>query len=354
MNRLSTHRFCPDSPRLRRRLWMFIAWLLLLVSSALHAQTTEPAEEPSEVPDAEAQLPEPEPVASWEARYNRLLAEASPEEAHWLGGPDDKILALVRPTEARITKGAVLMLHAAEDHPVWPPSLENLRRYLPRHGWATVAVALPPRESPAVPQRELPSPAADTEEPGNDGAGSTESVPAASSDAASEPEPAEEPTEPLPAVAPPPSRATIVTQRVAAAAAFLGEQGHQSIVLLTDNSSVIDSLSALPPAVELAGLVLINLHPHEPLTTPQLESLWSNAQLPILDIFIESRDRPQADIRQRHRAAALRNKAEDYYQARLLPLRPVDLDNPRSFWLERTRGFMEQHIKKQETPADQK
>lgn len=314
-------------------------------NGVLHAQTAAPAENaPNPAPETAvpepAPEPEPAPSVSREERYNQLLAEAKPDEVRWLETPDEKILALFRPTEARTTKGAVLILHAAEAPPGWPPSFENLRRYLPRYGWITLAVALPAQQPLAVPEREIPLPAQDEQ---------TNQQEVADKATPAEDKPAAEPPEPKPQ----PSRTEIIARRVGAAAAFLREQGQENILVLVDNSSVVDSMAALQPSANtLQALILVNLQTQEPLTREQLEGLFANPALPVLDLFTQANDDQQAALRQRHRAAALRNKMENYYPLQLLPLQPQDLDNPRSFWLERTRGFMERHAQGKKTKSD--
>ena len=317
-------------------------------NGVLHAQTAAPAENaPNPAPETAvpepAPEPEPAPSMSREERYNQLLAEAKPDEVRWLETPDEKILALFRPTEARTTKGAVLILHAAEAPPGWPPSFENLRRYLPRYGWITLAVALPAQQPLAVPEREIPLPAQDEQ---------TDQQEVANEAKPAEDKPAAEPPEPKPQ----PSRTEIIARRVGAAAAFLREQGQENILVLVDNSSVVDSMAALQPSASNTpqALILVNLQTQEPLTREQLEGLFANPALPVLDLFTQANDDQQAALRQRHRAAALRNKMENYYPLQLLPLQPQDLDNPRSFWLERTRGFMERHAQGKETKSDDK
>lgn len=348
MNRLLTRLIYRDSLRLRRL--GVIAWLVLFVCPLLHAQTTAPANnatDPAVETTAPAAEPTPNaaqevaPLMSREENYNQLLAAASPDDVRWLDTPEEKVLALFRPTEARTTKGAVLILHAAEIPPGWPPSFDNLRRYLPRYGWVTLAVALPAQVTQRIPQREIPPPTPEEEQTDQDAATEQAPEPAAKAEAETSPEPE-------------PSRAEVIARRVGAAAAFLREQGQQNIVVLVDNSSVVDSMTGLQTAAgdALQALVLVNLQIQEPLTKPQLEQLFSNPGLPVLDLFTQPDSDQQASLRQNHRAAALRNKIEHYYQLRLLPLHPQDSDNPRSFWLERTRGFMERHALGKETSKD--
>lgn len=348
---------------------MICAWLLLLLASASLAQEPEsgPAEDLPEAEETIAPPPEPpEPTLSQEERYNQLLAATLPEEVRWLETADDKILVLFRPTEAATTNGIVLMAHAAEVPPGWPPTLEHLRRYLPRHGWPTLAVSLPPLEPQPVPQREIPAPVENTEpcdeEPcAEEPADGTENTPAdapaeqaetASSEAA-DAEPLPEP-EADPALEPRPTRAEVIARRIGAATSYLNQQGFEQVILLTDNSSVMDAVFAVQSPTRLQGLILVNLQPQEPLSTAQLETLFGHPHLAVMDIFTQPDERREAVVQQRHRAAAMRSRMTSYHQLRLLPLQHVDIDNPRSFWLDRTRGFMEQHTRKQKVAPDPK
>src|SRR5690606_40744636 len=103
------------------------------------------------------------PSLTEQERNHRCVAAARPEGVRWPDAAEGTIAVLFRPTEAATTNGIVLMAHAAEVPPGWPPTLEHLRRYLPRHGWPTLAVSLPPLEPQPVPQREIPAPVENTE-----------------------------------------------------------------------------------------------------------------------------------------------------------------------------------------------
>lgn len=322
----------------QRRPWLAfaLAALLWLPATPVAAQApaqeqavTDPAvaAEPPEAPEEEAL-----PALSRQERDDQLLAAASPEEVRWLGEPEEKILALFRPTETRETKGALLILHATEVPPGWPASLENLRRNLPQYGWVTVAVAVPPLAQASIPKRETPEPPVEVPEREDP----AENQPPAESTSTAA-------TEPIS------TRSETIARRAAAAAAFLREQGQLNTVLLVDNSSILDALTGLQSENEaIQALLLANLQPQEPLTTAQLEGVFSSTALPVLDIFITPNTPQQQPIRQQHRAAAQRNKLEQYHQLSLPPPGSADINNARNFWLERIRGFIEQHARGKE------
>jgi hypothetical protein len=126
---------------------------------------------------------------------------------------------------------------------------------------------------------------------------------------------------------------------------FLRTQGQLNLVILVDNSSAPDSLPNLQMAGESAmqALVLTNLQPQEALNKEQLTAIFSSPELPIMDVFVEPNDEHQRAARKDHRAIAMRNKLNHYHQFSFPPLRHADIDNARSFWLERVRGFMDQN-----------
>lgn len=344
-------------------------------------QTAPPATPPGE-PAAEAASPEPaaneaEPVPaeppsiSRSERDNQLLAQATPDETQWLDTSDGKILALFRPTENRMTKGAVLLLHAAETPPGWPAPLENLRRNLPQYGWVTLAVPLPQKYNEAAPARTLTGSQDEAAEsdPAIDPTAeqAAEEDPAEPAVPAPVPAPEESSAEAVPAASTTPPvdekeeatpiipRAELIAQHLDAALAFLREQGQLNLILLIDNSSVFETLQHLQASNnQVQALVLINLQPQEQLTRDQLAAVFSAADLPVMDVFLNPDNPQQVAERKLHRAQALRNKLEIYQQFVLPKLQTPTVEDARSFWLERVRGFMEQQalgkeVKKAET-----
>lgn len=354
-----------------RRIWQQCLLLgLLIFSGTALAQVVDP----TAVPPIEAlteptiaspmeppAITEPDPAApiireepplykSRSERNNQLLATAAAEEARWLDTPGEPALALFRPIETRTNKGALLILHAAEIPSDWPPALENVRRALPQHGWATFALALPPLSTPAVPDRELqtnPTEPAVSEDP----AAEPDAIPVDPAEPAEPAEPAD-PVEPAAAEPPPsetideplPTRAEIIASRLEAALAWLTQEQQAPVFLLIDNSSVIDSLTYLQTLDEnpIAGMILVNLQAQEQLATTELEAIFTAIAPPTLDVFFQSGHGQVSATRKNHRAVALRNKMPVYQQLHLPPQRPATVDDKKSFWVERLRGFMEQ------------
>lgn len=362
-----------------------LVWLMILLSSPSFAQappealeqnptTQAPAANGEELPaspaePAEADIPEEAPpYPSRNARDSQLLAQASANEAQWLDTPEGEILALFRPTESRVTKGTLLLLHAAETPPGWPAPLENLRRNLPQYGWQTLAITLPHPEGVIIPARALPAaPATETEESSENEENSqneaddksptpktnidTEDASVAASRTSDTAElAAEAPVTPIAEEEPAPvvTREELIAQRIQAALLFIAQQDSNNIAVLVDNSSINDSLQALANQgylPRLRSLILINIQPQEALNADQLTALFSNQELPVLDVFPGLDNDQQQLVRKRHRGHAMRNQLNDYQQFVVPPMQAIDIDNARSFWLERIRGFLERYTK---------
>ena len=319
--------------------------LALLVSAACClAQSTEPTEEPdapspTEQVAGEATATAPTETTPRNMRAKELLAEALVDESHWLETSEGKILVLYRRTEAKTTKRALLLLHAAEDPQVWPPALENLRKRLPQYGWETLAITLPQKYPPIAPARDTDS------EVGNDAEGDEEAT-------------TEEPTAPSEPDAPnSPAREQLIKAYLLAALGFLNEKGQFNLVVLVDNSSFYWCMQLLSPSIKtnqidpntvdgpLQALVISNLQPQEPLSVHELEDSLNQPQLPVLDIFFAPDDIKQKRQRDLHKTAAMRNKL-DYYQQLSLEHQPKIIEaDAASFLLGRVRGFMEKKAK---------
>lgn len=345
-----------------------LVWLMILLSSPSFAQAPPEALEQNpttqaspanseEIPAPEADTPEEEapPYPSRDTRDNQLLAQASADEAQWLDTPEGEILALFRPTESRVTKGTLLLLHAAEMPPGWPAPLENLRRNLPQYGWQTLAVTLPEPEGIIIPARELPV-VIEAENKADNGSEANseetnidtedQAVAASSTNDVSKTNAETLDTEEAPA--PAITREELIAQRIQAALLFLAQNEANNIALLVDNSGINDSLKALVTQAQLPSIravILTNIQPQEALTPAQLTAAFSTPQLPVLDVFVGPNNQPQQSWRQRHRAQAMRSQLDVYQQFVMPSMQAIDINNAQSFWLERVRGFLERKTK---------
>lgn len=335
-----------------------VAVILCIHSLSTFAQAPAETAENTEAPavasetSSSARSSEAPIYPSRDIRDKTLLANAIDDEAQWLETEHGKILALYRPTEAKVTRGVLILFHAAENPQLWPPMLENLRANLPRYGWETLALSLPQKYPAAIPTRPSSSAAsassasaeataetAETTNPAtqeNAVASSTEA--ASSSSAASSTVP----------------RDLLIETYVNAAFAFLEEKGQLNRVILVDNSSAYQVLQKLIPQAQenkrdkdtldgpLQALVITNLQQQEPINKSELEAIFSSEKLPVQDIFFAPDNAEQTESRELHRAVAMRKKMDSYQQILLdNPSKFVEQDH-QSFLLGRVRGFMQQ------------
>ncbi len=344
-----------------RTLLLVTLFLSPVVAAQVEGEDTAPeAETEAEADATAAPEPEPEPprFASRAERDRQLLAERFPDQARWLpmAEPESDALALFNPAIAE-PKGALLMFYSAENPPHWPPALANLREALPRLGWATFALTLPPPEPEPVPERPaetLPTPAVNA---------AADADPEAEDDAEEEPvEEAVPEEEEAPEEAPPeepvlPPRADRINQRVTDALAWLADEGQGNLVVLVDPLSAQDVMTVLRPQLEagaqgdppdsgesplsgpIRALILVNRAGGVTLDTQALEQIFAVPELPVLDVFIG----PTTHLRerqQRHRDMARRQRLVHY---RTLMLAAPDVRDPqdeRNFWVRRVQGFM--------------
>ena len=290
---------------------------------------------------------------SRDIRDKTLLAKAVKDEAQWLETEHGKILALYRPTEAKVTRGVLILFHAAENPQLWPSMLENLRANLPRYGWETLALSLPQKYPAAIPERPSSSSAsassasteAEAGAPDAAAPAAEENTAAASSADTSSSSSAASSTVP---------RDLLIETYVNAAFTFLEEKGQLNRVILVDNSSAYQVLQKLISQVQenkrnedtldgpLQALVITNLQQQEPLNKLELETIFGAEKLPVQDIFFAPDNAEQSESRDLHRAVAMREKVDSYQQILLdNPPKLVEQDH-QSFLLGRVRGFMQQ------------
>lgn len=290
----------------------------------------------------------PPPYESRPMRDKTLIANALPEESLWLDTEYGKILAMHRITEAKSTFGTLILLHAAEDPQHWPATLENLRVNLPRYGWETLALAMPQKTITPIPGRSFSS---------------------ASSENSAETDPETQPAFPVAnnstdekisssnASSAHIAREQLIAAYLDAAVQYLTKNNQLNLVLLTDNSSAYHSLIKLEPfhkeiptgsettTSRLRAVILTNLQPLEPLDQEELEGIFNSRGLPFMDLFFAPDDDEQLRARDLHRAVAMRQKMEKYFQLRLDNQPNATEGDFQSFLLGRVRGFMQKHAK---------
>jgi Protein of unknown function (DUF3530) len=288
-------------------------------------------------------LSEKQPYATTHERDNHLLMIAKPTEAQWLETPNEKIVVLYKAGETRKTKGILLILHTPESPQLWPAPLENLRVNLPVYGWASLAVPLPQKFRPDTKNNSTSS------ENSTNTPNTTSSENTTSSDNSVT-------TNNAKTFAP---REQLIAERTQAAILDihkkdLSDLAKNNLVVLVDNSAAADSLATLYKTVStstiknkingpLQALILVNLQEQEPLTQTQLTTIFSIAELPIMDVFFGSNDDTQLNLRRMHKAEAMRKNVAHYQQLVLPPEHPLNTSNKLNFWQEKVRGFMEKY-----------
>jgi hypothetical protein len=332
---------------LQRVLKVSIATYLVCISGMCMAQNGPATSEGSASSAASSAAPEKPIYATNTERDNALLTKAftaiaKTDELQPLETPDEKILALYKVGETRKPKGVLLIMHAPEAPQLWPTTLENLRRNLPLYGWATMALPLPAKYQSTVPERESASSSSVAAEPTN--ASTASSAPAETVAAASSA--ASEAQKPLIA------RDKLISERVEAALAQLIKLDQLNLVVLVDNSSAPDALATLYKKINkatttsatidgpLQALILVNLQNQEPLSKEQLSAIFAVGDLPVMDVFFNTDNAAQVELRRLHLAEAMRHNLKDYQQL-MLPSQPsVSVDDTQSFWLGKIHGFV--------------
>ena len=86
------------------------------------------------------------PVTATDRLMERQLAAAlaeAPGQVVRLDVAGERVFALYTETLQKKPAGGVLLLHDRSAHPDWPTVIAPLRRELPHHGWATLAIQMP-------------------------------------------------------------------------------------------------------------------------------------------------------------------------------------------------------------------
>jgi hypothetical protein len=324
---------------------------LTLLAADGHTQETENTAAQSDPQQSESQASssvssEAPPYESRAMRDRTLIANALQDESLWLDTEYGKILAMHRITEAKSTLGVLLLLHAAEDPQHWPPALENVRANLPRYGWETLALAVPPKIAPPIPGRPSSSSSSQSDESSDEKNTNEPSSPDAAPAASASSSSSSSSSSSVP-------REQLIAAYIDAALNYLKGKNQFNVVVLTDNSSAYPSLQKLLPMINdnpkdpktidgpLQALIIINLQQQEPLNREELESIFDSKQLPVMDIFFTPDDAAQQTARNLHRAVAMRKKLDDYQQLQINNQPTITETDFQSFLLGRVRGFMQ-------------
>lgn len=229
----------------------------------------------------------------------RLAAEVG-----WLETPQGKVLYLYRPNAARIARGAVILLHDLQTHADWPQVIRPLRENLPKHGWATLSLQLPPFDASAQPETYYQS----------------------------------------------------VATRLTAALAFLGQQKDGPLMLIGTGTGASAGMWFLAndPKSAVAGMVALSLRPLPGQSPADSRALVAAVNQPVLEIFAQ-RDLPSvlAGIENRAPLAARQRPTSpaeggDRPPARYRQLEVDGADaeytDQADVLIKRIRGWMRLHI----------
>lgn len=342
-----------------------ILWRALAVSALwLPLAWAEAPAEPAVVADAGAASSASASVAAPQEPLPALKVQREEDQQKWLtqqlgkdkvmaltaeGGP---FIALWQPDTSGKPLGAVVLLHDEGQNLNWVNSLQNLREYLSRQGWATLSIALP---DPAL----VPPPArpagvalavAQSSAAEGQGASAASSAPAAAvpesqvvyNDASSAPAASSAASQPPTRLAAPEAE-PIVMARIQAALDFLAANHQYNNVLLGEGLGATRATRFLTqqPASGVRALIWINPRPVLRVEPPfMLLKGFAAPPLPILDIaYPQSEQAPWALERLQ---AARKAGFADYKQHLLTEYAPPLTGESRLTRL--VRGYLNRYV----------
>lgn len=272
---------------------------LLLFGGFSTYSLAQTEEEPAPAEPASPAESEASKVASDISASSQLIADANPKEAVWLDTSEGKWLAFYKITEARETKGVLVMLHASEKPERWPAALELLRRHLPLFGWETFALAIPSERITDKTTAEV----------------------------------------------------------LDAGITHLQQNGKYNLVLLSDNRLLHPAATHLLPQIKpnpadpktvdgpIQAMILLNMQAQYPLTQDMLEASFASAELPVMDIFFNPPSISQESDQRLHKTTAARKKLLKYRQQTFPWPEENTLNETQQFWISAVRGFMDKEAK---------
>jgi flagellum-specific peptidoglycan hydrolase FlgJ len=370
---------------------LYIFCLLFVISSQLSwgqdtadqqkEQTTDTKNEENQKPDSIQEEPivlKPQRLPSGtprsytpagEKKSMDLLASQIPEkDLLWLEADTGKFLSLWQKDRSGIPKGALLIVHTDGEHANWPTSTKPLHDTLPDYGWSTLAISLPTYFGPKVPKRTFPVKTIpikievteensenleESEEANNESKITTDKKQNLSS---SQPTNAQTQTTATNKENKP-SLEEVTERRLEAALRFLHDRGQFNVILLGNGSGAIRAhnfLEKITPKITnpklkatfekpVRAIVIVNGHNNNDINkddTPY-DKWFSDPDIPVLDIFVDSNYRNSIEAQQR-KVFAKQQKAKLYRQVRIAHL------NQETKWGEnqlsrRIRGFLDNH-----------
>lgn len=330
-----------------------VIWALGLsfLQPALQAQAAASAAQSSTEPLALRERVEPAPQHQGMLDLAGALAQAPETEANWLETNSDRSLTLYQPASQAEPTGAIILLPDEHSHPDWPQDLHPLRMGLARHGWDTLAIALPLAPPEAVPLRSLPATMANPL--------GTEDAPGIQSDAQAtteSPLAAQANTQDI-EIAPLELYAERVIKICEAAIRHLESRQRDYLIFLGSGTGATWAARCAREFQQnhALGLALLNARQPAAAGAPQLTQLLTQLNLPVVDIYQAN---ALAEESARLRANSARRAVLQSYHQRPLPaLLPADGG---AMLLREVRGRIQRYLMpmpgsepEPETPAEQ-
>ncbi len=305
--------------------------LLLLAWNPVFAQNTNNSMGTEQAAQAQTSI-------NMESKSLDLLTnEMEDQDIEWLEANGEKFLALWQADKTGNPFGAVLILHGEGQSVDEPYEINAIRNNLSHHGWATLAINLPPVAHSTVPPRP-------TEKPDNNSPKVTQpavKTPATTMKSSPKINPENE-----------------SDSRITSAISFLKAQGQYNIVIVghglgaTRTMKYIDDLTSGQNAPGMSSgkiqrpiraVVMVSARNQIPLSNKTLNHFFNDPNLPILDLYYGNHFLDDVETRQRTKAARAKGIVH-YYQLKVL--RPTDADESSENRLtRRIRGFLNKHAK---------
>lgn len=137
--------------------------LSLNLTHIMPAMAADPAPA-AEKPATETTAERPAPLPREQEEAQALERQLPRQDLQQLQAGDTTFLALWKPANSTDPQGVVIIIPGAEESPDWPDVIGPLRRKFPDVGWASLSLAMPDVQDPALQARDQPT--ADSAQPG--------------------------------------------------------------------------------------------------------------------------------------------------------------------------------------------
>ncbi|UTW14222.1 DUF3530 family protein [Marinobacterium rhizophilum] len=325
--------------------------LSLLLPATQARAAASAAQSSTEPPTVLRVRAEPAPQQQGMLDLARALAQAPETEANWLETNSDRSLTLYQPAIQAEPTGAIILLPDEHSHPDWPEDLHPLRLGLARHGWDTLAIALPRSQPDPLPPRTRP--AAGTSAPDSAAASGAQPSGEASAALSTPVDATPQDTE----IAPMELYAERVIRLCEAAIRHLQSRQRDYVIFLGTGTGATWAARCAREFQQshLLGLALLNARQPGATAAPQLTQLLTELKLPVVDIYQASEGATeQARLRNN---SARRAVLQSYHQRPLPAQLPADNG---ALLLREVRGRIQRYLmpmpiirQDPDTPAEQ-